>query len=934
MSRTLYNEGRVVGYSAYEIYVRQLLATDPSATPSTEKEWLASMMAMGSSLLLRVGKDTTSGAHYRDIQLPTTTSLCAANNIIASFFSGEGYIGSVADTADAWATKVTDYGNLISNTNDSSPSGTTTHSSSIPAKADVSISNDTRNQLESYMKITDGIIIQPGTWTTNANTPPTKDFTPTLSDYPMLRLSFEDAVETPFYILLTGFTNKGVVVGTTGFASAVNTDSPEDGDFLGPWAFPWAAKIFFSVPPFAMSMILSTGFEYSRKLPKTGTEIEVDSDPIIDMKSANPSAGTYGDRYTNASIPINVTDLRTGKDNAAVLSLFANADSNNTLPPALYGSVITATGETAVYPIDTNAPDTLHLYQDCTDYTAESIARTLETRANGAKAFVRDTDTYVISELDTDTDVFVPVAATKQTSLFGAVVSEPKTYPLFYVEGTALRSGITQKWNGSDGEHDGGTAVVADELPSGTSPWTVNPDYWYLEVDPSIASQYSEITSITILVDGQYESVSGIPGTTVMDAATGDSLRYCRVGCMIYKRFTGKMTDKIKTECGYTQVYDATGTKIGEFAAGGIWEHATMNLFDQIESTDRINYYAVFPNNAANAFPLPVRNSDNIVDSTFRYQFSIYVNGAYWNIPFFTNQDEQPNTGIRSSAYLGSWWDSHTLNDGLEADTYTNGWAKIDIAGVTHPTAYSTIAEQATGQCYMRFAMLPNTDFYSATMSEYFGSSIMSNSGIKAEFQSMTVLEFLQTALYTDMGTGESLPSTNLNILQSTPIYTNGYNSSTETYSRDDMDVLFMLNVRNSAANVGKTQIMFIPDAYLDDNSTDPVGIVTETGRQQALTLSMSDMNNTPYPLFGTAGDITLPNDGKITWQYLLRALAENKSLDALGAILTGLRTSLTGSGSNYLEFAGSGGNHLRLYISATEPTDDDIPEGSIGMGW
>ena len=927
MSRTLYNEGRVVGYSAYEIYVRQLLATDPSATPSTEKEWLASMMAMGSSLLLRVGKDTTSGAHYRDIQLPTTTSLCAANNIIASFFSGEGYIGSVADTADAWATKVTDYGNLISNTSESSPSGTTTHSSSIPTKSSVAISDDTMNQLESYIKITDGIIIQPGTWTTNANTPPAKDFSPTLSDYPMLRLSFSDTVETPFYILLTGFTNKGVVVGTTGFAS-VNTDSPQDGDFLGPWAFPWAAKVFFSIPPYAMSAITSNGFEYSRKQPKTSTSTDVDSDPIIDMKSANPTAGTYGDRYTGASIPIDVTAMKLSKDNAAVLALWSNADSNYTLPPSLYGTVVTATGETAIYPIDTNAPDTLHLYEDCVDYTAESIARTLESSASGAKAFTRDKDTYVVNELDSDTSTFVPVASTRLTSLFGAVISEPKTYPLFYVEGTSLRTGITQKWNGSDGEHNGGTAVITSELPSGTSPWLVDKDYWYLEVDSTIASQYPEITSITILVDGQYESVSGIPGTT----AILDTLKYCNVGCMIYKRFTGKMSNKVKELCGYTTVYDASGDRIGEFASGGIWEHATMNLFGQIESTDRINYYAIFPNNAENAFPLPVRNSDNIVDSTFRYQFNIYVNGAYWNIPYFTNQIAQPNTGIRSSAYLGSWWDSHT-DDGLEADYYKNGWAKIEIDGVTHPTAYSTIADQATGQCYMRFAMLPNTGFYSATMSEFFGSAL-TNSGIKAEFQSMTVLEFLQTALYTDMGTGNPLPYTNSNILQSTHIYTNGYDESQHTYSREAMRILFNLNVRNSAANAGKTQIMFIPDEYLDDDNTDPVGVVTETGRKQALSLSMSDMNNTPYPVFGTAGDIILPNDGKITWQYLLQALAENKSLDALGAILAGLRTSLTGSGNNYLEFAGSGGNHLRLYISATEPTDNDIPEGSIGMGW
>ena len=42
LARVLYNEGRVVGYSAYEIYIQQLKAVDPDATPATEKEWLAS----------------------------------------------------------------------------------------------------------------------------------------------------------------------------------------------------------------------------------------------------------------------------------------------------------------------------------------------------------------------------------------------------------------------------------------------------------------------------------------------------------------------------------------------------------------------------------------------------------------------------------------------------------------------------------------------------------------------------------------------------------------------------------------------------------------------------------------------------------------------------------------------------------------------------
>ena len=35
-------------------------------------------------------------------------------------------------------------------------------------------------------------------------------------------------------------------------------------------------------------------------------------------------------------------------------------------------------------------------------------------------------------------------------------------------------------------------------------------------------------------------------------------------------------------------------------------------------------------------------------------------------------------------------------------------------------------------------------------------------------------------------------------------------------------------------------------------------------------------------------------------------------------------------SKANYIELK----NGLRLYISSTEPTDTDIPDGSIGVGW
>ena len=35
--------------------------------------------------------------------------------------------------------------------------------------------------------------------------------------------------------------------GVSGTDTATGSQSPDDGDFLGPWVFPWASKILFSV---------------------------------------------------------------------------------------------------------------------------------------------------------------------------------------------------------------------------------------------------------------------------------------------------------------------------------------------------------------------------------------------------------------------------------------------------------------------------------------------------------------------------------------------------------------------------------------------------------------------------------------------------------------------------------------------------------------
>ena len=241
MSRTLYNEGRVVGLSAYEIFVRHVLGADPTATVPSEQEWLASMLSKGSSMLLQIGADAIDGSHYIEVELPATSTLWTANTIVGSFFLGEGV---AASAATGWCTRVSDYGPLIQKDSSASPSadGTTIP----PTSTSVDISSTTRAQLIEYTKIIDGIVIQPGAWSANTTTPPQKSLTPDVSGTPKLRILLSDKIDTPFYVLFTGFTYKGILNNVMDYNTFNN--HPENGDFLGPVSFPWANKIIFSVP--------------------------------------------------------------------------------------------------------------------------------------------------------------------------------------------------------------------------------------------------------------------------------------------------------------------------------------------------------------------------------------------------------------------------------------------------------------------------------------------------------------------------------------------------------------------------------------------------------------------------------------------------------------------------------------------------------------
>lgn len=269
MPSEIYNEGRVVGYSAYESYVRQHVAmAGGSATPASEREWLASSLASGAAVLVKIPEQfgilsrhvhTSNQWTYVDIPFPVDSRLCAANCIIAALFEGEGIYDN--PTHPFFATGVKDYGSNISNVDEDGehPSNPSNNMNDVPTRlANVSIdelNNGIEKRMVSYAKIMDGIIIQPGAWPENPAGEPPYILEPDMSKAPGIRLQIAGipaAFDTEIEILLIGFTDRAVVYGETGVQPAQSTSGTDaNGNFLGPALFPWAGKVVFISPAFS-----------------------------------------------------------------------------------------------------------------------------------------------------------------------------------------------------------------------------------------------------------------------------------------------------------------------------------------------------------------------------------------------------------------------------------------------------------------------------------------------------------------------------------------------------------------------------------------------------------------------------------------------------------------------------------------------------------
>lgn len=265
--KEIYNEGRVVGLSQYELYVRQLLSTHPEATPMTEREWLVANLGESSSMILKIASGTTKG--YHDYILPSNSELCGCTMLHAYLFEGDVSLDS---ERGYWATGVSQYGKLVSNTSTVHPQTPGTPSY-VPAQANPEeLTPEFREKCRNYLKLTSGLMFQPGQWITGIQDVPalnesnqnllTEDgqpllvpingggdghvLQPDLAQSGFIRIAVSDTITTDLYIYFHGFVYKSML--RAGGSSLTGFDSrPEDGDFLGPTVFPWACPVMFVV---------------------------------------------------------------------------------------------------------------------------------------------------------------------------------------------------------------------------------------------------------------------------------------------------------------------------------------------------------------------------------------------------------------------------------------------------------------------------------------------------------------------------------------------------------------------------------------------------------------------------------------------------------------------------------------------------------------
>lgn len=303
--KMIYNEGRVVGLSAYELYLRQLLSLNPEATPMTEREWLTNTLSNNTSMILRIPANTTKGVH--DYVLPQGSNLAACCQIFGSMFQGDVTL----DESEYWATSVTDFGDSISNDDQRSPQtpGTPEY---VPSKEDPTQENQKLiERAEEFIKIRQMIVLQPGEWqdTSEEIEAPAKYLEPDLHASAFVRILLLEETVNDLYILIHGFVDKVMLMGEVSFPYQGESLRPYDGDFLGPAVFPWSCTV---------TLIISS--EIAGILVKQQREInDRFNDAILDLTAHTLYLGTLHTAVWDAGLANQYSESILTENNDVIL---------------------------------------------------------------------------------------------------------------------------------------------------------------------------------------------------------------------------------------------------------------------------------------------------------------------------------------------------------------------------------------------------------------------------------------------------------------------------------------------------------------------------------------------------------------------------------------------------------------------------------------
>lgn len=394
MAQEIYNEGRVVGLSAWEIFVKDAInrGIAPEDIP-TEQEWLNAMLCKGHSTILKVVSGTTAGVH--DYPLPTDSSLTAAGVILGSMF-----IGTCEWDTSNYAKKVTSYGPLINNISTSSPT-----SSSVPYNTASKPYETFKDSIVEFVKIYDGIVYtKKANWIQTPDGDPYKDIDPNFANSDsVVRLYLSETLNADVYILLSGFEDKTFLNGISqwatndgGTSAGGSTDTRDNinnwtnGGMLGPQVIPWATKIILTVPSSAYT--LSTNI--TRTIPSDttygdGEEIDIEGIKIHNYQDFRSNATAFIDfdsinltdyytvrSLTSSTLRERISDVNFGFTtsynsmiawypgmSAAQINAAISAESNaKFFPPALYAVKVTAKNTQTLVPLDVAAPGTIKCF--------------------------------------------------------------------------------------------------------------------------------------------------------------------------------------------------------------------------------------------------------------------------------------------------------------------------------------------------------------------------------------------------------------------------------------------------------------------------------------------------------------------------------------------------------------------------------------------